>query len=335
MEAKWIALDWLSTEGVQTRAGLRESAVAEYAQAIREGGTFEPAVVYRDGTSLHLAAGHHRLEAYRAAGKDKMPCIVREGTAWDAIKGGIKDNLQHRGERLTRADRRHNAELVLRKGPGMSDRAIGDLVGLSHTSVGKFRREMGSTGQSCQSDVRVGRDGRATNTHKVGGKPADERPKEDPGRGRTSVDSVQVDTTDVGLEAPAGGGAAVDDMPQPTVDETPTKDHPLGADEDLDWCRCGAPWESDGEGEVSCPGCGASHPTAPSEPCREDQVVDDVLQPVICALDVKPRFDKQRARQLKYEKGVKRGEYLANLPFLAFQTVDAAGGLLVGLTPCQ
>jgi len=138
-----VSLSDLRTAGVQTRASMRQGAIEEYAAVLNDGGSLDAGVVFRDGHgTLHLAAGHHRRAAHALAGRQAMPCEVREGTKWDAIQFGINDNQQHRGERLTRADRRHNAELVLAEQPGMSDRAIAELCRVSHPSVSTWRRQL-------------------------------------------------------------------------------------------------------------------------------------------------------------------------------------------------
>ena len=71
------------------------------------GDKFDPAVVFDDGDSIYLAAGHHRRAAYEKARCVEMPCIVKQGSKIEAIEYGVQDNLQHRGERLTNADKRH------------------------------------------------------------------------------------------------------------------------------------------------------------------------------------------------------------------------------------
>ena len=172
-DTKLIDLDAITTEGSQTRASLRREAVVDYARLLRDGARFPPAVVYSDGAALHLACGHHRRAAYRAIGRTKMPCIVRQGTRWDAVEAGIRDNQQHLGERLTRQDKRHNIRLVLREHPDWSDRAVGDLVGASPTTAGKVRAELASECPIGQSTVRLGRDGRRIDTATVGRKQVD------------------------------------------------------------------------------------------------------------------------------------------------------------------
>jgi ParB-like chromosome segregation protein Spo0J len=106
-----IELTRLDDQSTQTRAELRKEAIADYAEKVREGKELDPALVYDDGTRLYLAAGFHRREAYRQAGRDRMPCVVLPGTRRDAIQAGIADKLKHLGENMyfagdTRAVRR-------------------------------------------------------------------------------------------------------------------------------------------------------------------------------------------------------------------------------------
>jgi hypothetical protein len=159
---KWIYIDQLQYAETQTRAALREDAIEDYTQLIREGKDLGPAVVYREESSgrYFQATGNHRREAYRRAGQDKMPCVVRRGTKWDAIEAGIKDNQQHKGVRPSREDREHNIKIVLREQPKKSDRWISELVGCDHKTVNRIRQELVSTGEIPSCDEREGIDGR-------------------------------------------------------------------------------------------------------------------------------------------------------------------------------
>src|SRR5262245_18524304 len=152
---KLLALDLLGNDATQTRAELRQQAINEYADKLREGDVLDPAIAYQDGCDYFLSAGFHRREAYRAAGKKEMPCIVRKGSKWDAIQAGIQDNSKHVGERLTRNDKRHIVRLILELQPAMSDRQIADLAQVSHGTVGRIRENLVSTGQIDQLDKRT------------------------------------------------------------------------------------------------------------------------------------------------------------------------------------
>jgi ParB-like chromosome segregation protein Spo0J len=162
----------LTTAGVETRCCLRQEAVDEFAGRIRAGEEMDPAVVYLDdGGKLYVAAGHHRKAAYAKAGEVRMPCVVRRGSQWDAIKFGIEDNQQHRGVRLSLEDKRHNVKQVLEQQPGMSDSAIASLCGVSPTTVGKYR----GTLPNGKVTERIGRDGKTYDTCNLGRRPAELR----------------------------------------------------------------------------------------------------------------------------------------------------------------
>ena len=171
MDIQQIALDEFTMDA-QTRAELRPGAVRDYAELIERGTEMDPAVAFDDGKgALRLLAGYHRAAAFRQAGRDAMPCIVRHGTKWDAVKFGIADNAAHKGERPSAADKRHNVKLVLQQQPGLSYVAIADLCGVSDKTVAGRRAFMESTSEIPRSPRRIGRDGRTINVEAAGTRP--------------------------------------------------------------------------------------------------------------------------------------------------------------------
>jgi len=175
MDVRLIELDRISGGNTQTRACLRPQAVAEYAEAIKAGERMEPGVVFDDGAALHLAAGFHRREAHRLAGRTQMECVVNQGTAWDAIQYGIRDNRKHQGERLTSGDKAHNIRLVLKEQPKWADETIAELCGATAKTVAKHRRAMESTLEIPELSCRIGRDGRVRDTSNLGRQPSGPR----------------------------------------------------------------------------------------------------------------------------------------------------------------
>ena len=249
MDVQGIGLDRISTEGTQTRDGIRLPAVEEYADLIRSGAEMEPATVFDDGKTLHLAAGHHRCEAYRRAGREQMPCIVKQGGKWDAIEYGLKDNLQHRGERLTTADKRHNIRLVLREQPKWGDEKIAELCGVSPKTVAKYRHEMEATLEIPELSSRIGRDGRIRDTFNLGRKPSAVAAQ---AQERTVADDRAPDPF---LDLKSGIGA---------VGATGAKQATQAATRpDSEHCSCGGQWMSSGHGFRFCELCNAVHPADP------------------------------------------------------------------------
>src|SRR5262245_4545761 len=99
-EVQKIELHLLEDDGSQTRFELDDATVRDYARRITAGEIFDPILAFYDGTRYYRATGGHRLAAHRLAGKERIACVVKSGTLWDAICAGIADNRQHRGRPL-------------------------------------------------------------------------------------------------------------------------------------------------------------------------------------------------------------------------------------------
>lgn len=131
--------------GTQSRANLDRAVVSDYAEAVREGATFPPIVVFFDGASYWLADGFHRYEAYSAAQVYDVPADVRQGTQRDAILFSVGANASH-GLRRTNDDKRR-AVLTLLNDPewaAWSDREIARRCGVSHDFANRARRSLSS-----------------------------------------------------------------------------------------------------------------------------------------------------------------------------------------------
>ena len=139
--------------------GLWQGAIDEYSELIESGTEMDPAIVYDAGDGhLYPADGQHRLRAYRKAGRHEMPCLIVKGSRCKRILRGLEENRKHTAERLSREEQHHAVEVLLREKPGLSDGAIGRLVGLTDRGVAKIRK--GATPNSSESPTRTGVDGR-------------------------------------------------------------------------------------------------------------------------------------------------------------------------------
>lgn len=88
VEAGTIRLDALRLDGgTQSRDGLDEVTVKEYAEEMREHGTFHfPAIkVIFDGENYWLVDGFHRAEAARRASHKYFPAEISQGTRRQAV----------------------------------------------------------------------------------------------------------------------------------------------------------------------------------------------------------------------------------------------------------
>jgi hypothetical protein len=91
--------------GTQPRAMMDWVTVTEYADAMLQGATFPPVVVFFDGADYWLADGFHRVKAAEQAGWSEIDADVRRGTIRDAILYSVGANAAH-GMRRTNEDKR-------------------------------------------------------------------------------------------------------------------------------------------------------------------------------------------------------------------------------------
>ena len=112
-----------------------------------------PVVV--DHRTLTVIDGIHRLEAFRRAGRTHIKAFLFTGECAEAMALAIQSNVKH-GKPLSRSERRVASRSLLGAFPERSDRWIGEICGLSHTTVALIRRNLSNANQS----VRTGRDGR-------------------------------------------------------------------------------------------------------------------------------------------------------------------------------
>lgn len=139
MTTKHVPIASISIDGgTQARAEIHAATVDEYAEALTEGESLPPAVVFFDGAQHHLADGFHRLHANRKIGAITIECDVRTGTLLDARMFAYGANRNH-GLRRTAADKRKAVAGMLADFPDMSDRAIAKHVGVSHPFVAAIR----------------------------------------------------------------------------------------------------------------------------------------------------------------------------------------------------
>jgi uncharacterized ParB-like nuclease family protein len=137
-----IGLDLIRADAsAQMRIVVSETVVGEYAEAINDGATFPPIIVFFDGSSHWLADGFHRLAAHQKLGYDTIRADIREGGLRDAIQHSLGANETH-GLRRTRADKRRAVETALAdpEWSALSDRDIAKLCNVTHPFVGNVRK---------------------------------------------------------------------------------------------------------------------------------------------------------------------------------------------------
>lgn len=154
--------------GTQTRESLDESVVSEYAEVMQSGESFEPCVVFYDGSNNWLADGFHRYFAAVKTGKS-LVCEQRQGSKRDAIFYSTGANGTH-GLRRSNQTKRNAVTKLLEDAEwsARSDNWIADHCKVSHPFVAGIRKEV-TCNISSQTE-RVARDGRVINTENIGAK---------------------------------------------------------------------------------------------------------------------------------------------------------------------
>ncbi len=142
-----------------------------------------PVVV--DGRTMTVIDGVHRLEAYRTLGRSRIPALMFRGNDMEALVIAIQANIQH-GKPLSRGERQEAARALLHQCPERSDRWLGEVCGVSHTTVAVLRRSLAAA----EAQVRTGRDGR--------------RRPVDPSLGRAAVARVMAENPTASIRQAAG-----------------------------------------------------------------------------------------------------------------------------------
>lgn len=156
MDVKAIPIELIRLDGgTQIRdCKTMRTKMDEYLAAMIAGAQFPPLTVFWDGEHYWLADGFHRLGAYNMfmqgmelPGLD-IPCEVAEGSRRDAILFACGTNAEH-GIQRTVPDKQNAVNTLLGNplvslsddGIPWSDRAIGRICKVHHTTVAKWRAE--------------------------------------------------------------------------------------------------------------------------------------------------------------------------------------------------
>lgn len=157
---KQILTESIRIDGeTQSRAQIDQQAVEEYAESMKAGTKFPPVVVFRDGTEYWCADGFHRVLAARRAGIKHLAAEVKQGGRAEAAWCASGANLTH-GIRRSNADKRKAVTLALNTRSELSDSAIADHCGVSHTFVAEIRRQVATVATCQPPPMRMGRDGK-------------------------------------------------------------------------------------------------------------------------------------------------------------------------------
>lgn len=206
-----IALNRVKTDGgTQPRAELSEILAAEYAEAMRDGATFPPLVVFHDGEDYWLADGFHRHKAALANGLVEIAADVRQGSRRDAVLFSVGANATH-GQRRTNDDKRRAVLTLLNdeEWHAWSDREIARRCGVSDKTVARHRPEsIFGNSEDAPAARTVARGGKTyeQDTANIGKRPAGTTTSSSPPKPQSAASQEDADPT-------------TSDDPTPVVDQ--------------------------------------------------------------------------------------------------------------------
>lgn len=123
MNTKLIKINSLDLS-FQTRYGLTDETVEEYAELMSDGKVFPPVAVIDLGDNLALVDGYHRIAAITRIGGDEVEAVVTPGTREDALRASVKANSEH-GQRRTNLDKRRALEVAWENRDILFDKMLG------------------------------------------------------------------------------------------------------------------------------------------------------------------------------------------------------------------
>ncbi|MDZ7860470.1 MAG: ParB/RepB/Spo0J family partition protein [Candidatus Krumholzibacteriota bacterium] len=116
----------------QPRKNFRKDELEKLASSIAENGMLQPIVVRRKGKRYQVVVGERRLRASEIAGKELIPCLVRDINDEDSLKLALLENLQR--EDLNPLEEAGGYQSLVRE-LGLSANEIGRIVGKSRSAV--------------------------------------------------------------------------------------------------------------------------------------------------------------------------------------------------------
>ncbi len=140
--------------GTQSRVELNQTAIAEYAEAIRLSIELPPIVTFFDGATFWLADGFHRYNAHRDAGAMEINSEIRSGSLRDAILYSVGANASH-GLRRTNEDKRRAVMTLLNDAEwsAWSANEIAQRCSVSHTYVNGIKASLETFQVTTTSDA--------------------------------------------------------------------------------------------------------------------------------------------------------------------------------------
>jgi len=166
---KTLPLDQIITTPAElSRVGPDKDTLMRYVDLTETGGQLPPVTVFQDGNTFWLADGRHRLEARKRVGYLDIEAEIKVGSERDAQLYAFSANLSH-GLASNISDRKKVARLLLedKVWKDFPNRKIGEICGLSHTTIGAIRKSLENPSKNSHSHVVSSKPVRSTEDSKL------------------------------------------------------------------------------------------------------------------------------------------------------------------------
>lgn len=131
-EVKELPINELRVNPYQPRKTFNEESLQELAQSIKEHGVIQPIIVKKSIKGYEIVAGERRYRASRIAGKETIPCIIREFTDDQMMEIAVLENLQR--EDLNAIEEALGFEMLM-KNLNLTQEQLAKRVGKSRSYI--------------------------------------------------------------------------------------------------------------------------------------------------------------------------------------------------------
>lgn len=180
---QWVPLakiQWRSPDGIaetQHRVDTAPELIADWARIMGEeqwDWQRSPLGLFQDGDQFWVGEGHSRCEAATQAGVAQVYAEVRPGGLPAAIEYSARHANAFNGQALTPRDKRRKVEMLLGipRLAQLTNRALSAACHyvVSHTFVGKVRKDLESSGMIEATPERITKNGKTMDTRAIGTK---------------------------------------------------------------------------------------------------------------------------------------------------------------------
>lgn len=139
MQKLILLSDITLSNSLRVRSVIDQNVVEEYYEAMVNKDVFPAIELFQTNkTTLLLVDGWHRFYAARKANIKKILANIHDGDESEALRFALHCNARH-GLRRSNADKRRCVTLAMEKWPDISNRALADLCGVTHTFINKLK----------------------------------------------------------------------------------------------------------------------------------------------------------------------------------------------------